>query len=167
MAKKCFWSQGGSWLQIREEHSPLQIYIDRKWGIDGGMRVCAGCFSRVWLLATPWTVAPPGSSLSMGFSKQDHWSGLPCLSPGESSQPRDLTHISYVSLLLLASSFLTTSAIWENPGEVITIYPLVQAQFSIVCGMSWNSFPFTENNDAGHKDLESQNLSGLHRPYKI
>ena len=33
-------------------------------------------FSRVWLLATPWTAAyqaPP----SMGFSRQEYWSGLP------------------------------------------------------------------------------------------
>ena len=32
--------------------------------------------SRVWLLATPWTVAcraPP----SMGFSREEYWSGLP------------------------------------------------------------------------------------------
>ena len=36
--------------------------------------------SRVWLLATPWTVAyqaPP----SMGFSRQEHWSGVPLPSP--------------------------------------------------------------------------------------
>ena len=29
--------------------------------------------SHVWLFATPWTVAPP----SMGFSRQEYWSGLP------------------------------------------------------------------------------------------
>ena len=37
--------------------------------------------SRVRLLATPWTVAyqaPP----TMGFSRQEHWSGLPFPSPG-------------------------------------------------------------------------------------
>jgi len=36
--------------------------------------------SRVWLFATPWTVAyqaPP----SMGFSRQEYWSGLPFPSP--------------------------------------------------------------------------------------
>ena len=36
--------------------------------------------SRVHLLATPWTVAhqaPP----SLGFSRQEHWSGLPFPSP--------------------------------------------------------------------------------------
>ena len=36
--------------------------------------------SRVWLSATPWTAAsqaPP----SMGFSRQEYWSGLPFPSP--------------------------------------------------------------------------------------
>ena len=36
--------------------------------------------SRVWLLATPWTTdyqAPP----SMGFSRQEYWSGVPLPSP--------------------------------------------------------------------------------------
>ena len=36
--------------------------------------------SRVWLLVTPWTVAhqaPP----SMGFSRQEYWSGVPLPSP--------------------------------------------------------------------------------------
>ena len=42
--------------------------------------------SRVWLFATPWTVAhqaPP----SMGFSRQEYWSGLPCPSPGDLPNP--------------------------------------------------------------------------------
>ena len=37
--------------------------------------------SRVWLLATPWAAAyqaPP----SMGFFRQEHWSGVPLPSPG-------------------------------------------------------------------------------------
>ena len=33
-------------------------------------------------LATPWTVARQ-VSLSMGFSRQEHWSGLPFPSPGD------------------------------------------------------------------------------------
>ena len=32
--------------------------------------------------ATPWTVALQ-ASLSMGFSRQECWSGLPCPSPGD------------------------------------------------------------------------------------
>ena len=37
--------------------------------------------SRVLLFATPWTVAYQ-ASLSMGFSSQEYWSGLPFPSPG-------------------------------------------------------------------------------------
>ena len=36
--------------------------------------------SRVRLFATPWTVAHQ-ASLSMGFSRQEYWSGLPFPSP--------------------------------------------------------------------------------------
>ena len=38
--------------------------------------------SLVWLFATPWTVAHQ-APLSMGFSRQEYWSGLPFLSPGD------------------------------------------------------------------------------------
>ena len=37
-------------------------------------------------LSTPWTVACQGP-LSMGFSKQEHWSGLPFPSPGDLPDP--------------------------------------------------------------------------------
>ena len=46
-------------------------------------KVKAKSFSHVWLLATPWTAAyqaPP----SMGFSRQEYWSGLPLPSPNRS-----------------------------------------------------------------------------------
>jgi len=36
--------------------------------------------NRVWLLATPWTVAHQ-APLSMGFSRQEYWSGVPLPSP--------------------------------------------------------------------------------------
>ena len=41
----------------------------------------AKLLSHVWFFATPWTVAHQ-ASLSMGFSRQEYWSGLPFLSPG-------------------------------------------------------------------------------------
>ena len=37
--------------------------------------------SRVGLLVTPWTAAYQ-APLSMGFSRQEYWSGMPLLSPG-------------------------------------------------------------------------------------
>ena len=42
--------------------------------------------SRVGLFVTPWTVAyqvPP----SMGFSRQEYWSGVPFPSPGDVPDP--------------------------------------------------------------------------------
>ena len=44
--------------------------------------VCACMLSRVQLLVTSWTVACQ-APLSMGFSRQQHWSGLPFPSPGD------------------------------------------------------------------------------------
>ena len=43
-------------------------------------------FSRVRLFATPWTVARQ-VPLSMGFSRQEHWSRLPFPSPGNLPDP--------------------------------------------------------------------------------
>ena len=42
--------------------------------------------SRVRLVATPWTVAYQASQ-SMGFSRQEYWSGLPFPSPGDLPDP--------------------------------------------------------------------------------
>ena len=44
--------------------------------------------SRVRLFATPWTVAYQ-APLSMGFSRQECWSGLPFPSPGDLPNPGD------------------------------------------------------------------------------
>ena len=43
-------------------------------------------FSHIQLFATPWTVAHQ-APLSMGFSRPEYWSGLPCLSPGDLPNP--------------------------------------------------------------------------------
>ena len=51
--------------------------------------------SCVRLLATPWTVAHQ-APLSMGFPRQEYWSGVP-----------------FSSLPALAGGFFTTSAAWE------------------------------------------------------
>ena len=51
--------------------------------------------SRVWLFATSWTVAyraPP----SMGFSRQEYWSGVPFPSPGELPNP-GITQVSCIA----------------------------------------------------------------------
>ena len=38
-------------------------------------------------LSTPWTAACH-APLSMGLSRQEYWSGLPCLPPGDPPNPR-------------------------------------------------------------------------------
>ena len=49
-----------------------------QWNI---VKVKVKSLSRVWLFATPWTVAHQ-APLSMRFSRQEYWSGLPFPSPG-------------------------------------------------------------------------------------
>ena len=44
------------------------------------------CFSHIWLFASLWTVACQ-APLSMGFSRQGYWSGLPCPPPGDLPDP--------------------------------------------------------------------------------
>ena len=50
-------------------------------------RMCAPPCSRVWLFETPWTVAHQ-DPLSMEFSRQEYWSGLPFPTPGDLPNPR-------------------------------------------------------------------------------
>ena len=50
------------------------------------MKVKVKSLSRVRLFATPWTVAYQ-APLSMGFSRQERWSGLPFPSPGDLPDP--------------------------------------------------------------------------------
>ena len=59
------------------------------------------------------------SPLSMGFFRQEYWSGLPCPSPGDLSNP-GIKPASPVSLAL-AGMFFTASAAWEAPHLVYTI----------------------------------------------
>ena len=50
------------------------------------MKVKVKSLSHVRLFATPWTVAHQ-APLSMGFSRQEYWSGLPFPSPGDLPNP--------------------------------------------------------------------------------
>ena len=50
------------------------------------VKVKVKLLSCVQLFATPWTVAYQ-ASLSMGFSRQEYWSGLPFPSPGDLPNP--------------------------------------------------------------------------------
>ena len=42
--------------------------------------------SQIWFFATPWTIAPQ-APLSMPFSRQEYWNGLPFLPPEDLPSP--------------------------------------------------------------------------------
>ena len=71
-------------------------------------------FTHVQLCATPWNVTCQ-ALLSMGFSRQEYWCGVPSPSPGNlpdsGIEPRSLMRPA------LAGRFFTTSATWEALGK--------------------------------------------------
>ena len=67
-------------------------------------------FSCLWLFATPWTVAH-AAPLSMGFSRQEYWSGLPC--PPKGDLPDSRMELTSLMSPALAGGFFTTNATWE------------------------------------------------------
>ena len=54
----------------------VAIYFSNAWK----WKVKVKLISCIWLCATPWTAALQ-ASLSMGFSRQEYWSGMPLPSP--------------------------------------------------------------------------------------
>ena len=67
-------------------------------------------FSHVRLIVTLWIVAHQ-AAVSMEFSRQEYWSGLPCPSPWDLPDPG----IEPTSLMspVLEDGFFTTSTTWE------------------------------------------------------
>ena len=76
-------------------HAPVTLWNGPDWGVGKptafparGLRsgwlvlVVQSC----WPLATPW-IAACQASLFLGFSRQEHWSGLPFPSPGGLPDP--------------------------------------------------------------------------------
>jgi len=53
----------------------------------------------------------PQAPLSMGFSRQEYWNGLPLPPPGDLPNPR--MEPTYLMSPALVGWFFTTSTIWE------------------------------------------------------
>ena len=64
-------------------HNLLKEGLINDWALSFALCVCV---SHVRLFVTPWTVAHH-APLSMGFSRQEHWSGLPRPPPGDLFDP--------------------------------------------------------------------------------
>ena len=63
--------------------------------------------------AIPLTVASQ-APLSMGFSRQEHWSGLPCPPPGDLPDVEEPTSLMSPELI---SGYFTISVTWEAQGQ--------------------------------------------------
>ena len=94
-------------------------------------------YCAIRLFATLWTVArqPP---LSVGFSRQEYWSGLPCCLPEDlpdpGNEPASLTSP------VLAGGFFTTT--WEALNNLMHLY---QPQKTLTGNLTMNPamiFPF-------------------------
>ena len=87
--------------------------------------------SRVWLLATPWTVAhqaPP----SMGFSGQRYWSGVPLPSPFTfHTRPKKLFNRKYLFTKKALTSLITQFIIAPNKRLAKTLVTLEW----VICGL--------------------------------
>ena len=80
-------------------------------------------------LWTPWSVTHQ-APLSMGFSRQEHWSGLPFPPPGALPDPG----IEPMSLMSpsLAGGFFTTSATWEARMDAVKVKSLGQFRLFVM-----------------------------------
>ena len=80
--------------------------------------------SRVRLLATPWTAAYQ-APLSMGFSRQEYWSGVPLPSPKPESYLEAKLHLS-ISVLLINTTRLSVHrfiSLVEDPQRANLCWP--------------------------------------------
>ena len=81
-------------------------------------------FTHVRLFVTPWTVTHK-APLSMEFSRQGYWSGLPFPSPGDLPNPG--IKLTSLESLALAGGFFTTSCTWDA-----LCYPFMILGFSLI-----------------------------------
>ena len=119
----------------------------------------SGCLSKISynlcacaLFVTPWTVARQ-APLSMGFSRQEYWSGLPCPPPGDLPNP-GMEPTSLVSPAL-AGGFFTTAPPQKPTVTILSVKPMTLvsvtlkpntndlfhsplSESSVACATLWN-----------------------------
>ena len=66
-------------LPLKKTQLVVKLKMQKRY-IPSSSYVCVKSLSRVWLFETPWTVVCQ-APLSMGFSRQEYWTGLPFPSP--------------------------------------------------------------------------------------
>ena len=108
--------------------------FQKQWSSRVWSEVKVKSLSHVWLFATLWTVAHQ-APLSMGFSRQEYWSGLPCPSLGDLSDPW-IKPASLTSPALVGGLF-TTSTTWEAP---------LYHQLDVKCFNPYGFFKYLDEN---------------------
>ena len=103
--------------------------------------------SRVQLFVTPWTVACQ-APLSMGFSRQEHWSGLLCPPPGNLPDPG----IEPTSPALQGDSLPSEPSIWRAEKAPI---PLADYEAQIKPAAQSKKSP--EHTQVGHRQAITNN----------
>ena len=136
--------------------------LSSKW------KVKVKSLSRVRLFATPWTVAyqaPP----SMGFFRQECWSGLPFPSPGDLPDPEIKTWVSHIAGRCF-TVWATREATWkqcktkkETSTQVFKIQHYIQIH-TIAC-ITLPILPHTANNHSSRVCVSTQSLSHVQLSY--
>ena len=92
---------------------PYIIYI-----YMSNIQMCCAKSLQAWLM-TPWTIARQ-APLSMGLSRQEYWSGLPC--PPQGIFLTQGLNLCLLHLLHWQVGSFTTSTTWEAPCKRICVY---------------------------------------------
>ena len=99
-------------------HIKISIYerkIRKLYMFKIGCNQCSYCCCLFAVMydsfATPWTLAYQ-ALLSMGFSRQEYWNGLPFPSSGGSSWPRDWTCVFYIDRWVFVCLFVCLFYHW-------------------------------------------------------
>ena len=114
---ECFGSKHSKWVHsfsCRKQKPPLVTAQSREVSFLMGSCVSARSLQACLKLCNPLGVTPQ-APLSMGFSRQEYWSGLPCPPPGDLPD----TKVEPISVSpALAGGFFTTRA----PGKHMSLY---------------------------------------------
>ena len=88
-------------------------------------------FSHVQLCATPWTAACQ-ATLSMGFSRQEYWSGLPVPTPANQNQFSSVSQLFAIPWTAARQASLSMTNSWSLP-KLMSIESVMPSNHLILC----------------------------------
>ena len=117
-------------------------------------------FSCVWLFTTLWTVARQ-APLSMGFSRQEYWSGLPC--PFSENLPNPGIEPASFMSPALTGRFFNTTATWGAHWTPLYLIPHTTRikDIYMILYITMNSWKWHQKHKQ-QKELDKLNFKILH-----